>query len=294
MKYISTLIFALLVIGGVTSSFSQISSLQPPSSWFAPKFDKSFISRNGIKTIHIRSYSSSQAPVDRYLSGCTYEYDVKGNLVQLVEIQAKDTSRVHDFIYTENGKLGWKKLTDKVWDKEYKSGIRLNKSKEVYQVKSYEMLENDEVMLLETRQYIYNSDSMLIGIKFLENNQLIKTHKYEYNKDGRVAKEIFENRSGSEIKSVSYKYNERGQTTYMAISTGKEEDAVPIKQEYMYAYDKNGQQSEVKWLKNEVLQGTVNYIYDDNGMLTQMHRVMNPESSGSANFFQMVRYEKYE
>lgn len=291
MKYISTLIFALL-IGGVTSSFSQTSTLQPPSSWFAPKFDQSFVSRNGIKTIHIRSYTSVQSPVDRYLSGCTYEYDVKGNLVQLVEIQAKDTSRVHDFIYTERGRLGWKKLTDKVWDKEYKSGIRLNKSQDVYQVKSYEMLENDEVMLLETRQYVYNADSLLIGIKFLENNRLIKTHKYEYDKNGRVAKEIFENRTGSEIKSVSYKYNERGKTTYMAILTGKDKEL--SKQEYMYAYNKNGQQSEVKWVDNEVLQGTVNYIYDDNGMLTQMHRVMNPEGSVSANFFQMVRYEKYE
>ena len=292
MKYISTLIFALLM-GSVTFSLAQTSALQPPSSWFAPKFDQSFVSRNSIKTIQIRSYSSMESPVDRYLSGCTYEYDVKGNLVQLVEIQAKDTSRVHDFIYTERGKLGWKKLTDKVWDKEYKSGIRLNKSQDVYQVKSYEMLENDEVMLLETRQYVYNADSALIGIKFLENNQLVKTHKYEYDNNGWVAKEIFENRTGSEIKSVSYKYNERGKVTYMAISTGKDTEQ-PSKQEYMYTYNKNGQQEEVKWIDNGILQGTVNYLYDDNGMLTQMHRVMNPESSASANFFQMVRYEKYE
>ncbi|MCB0843602.1 MAG: hypothetical protein KDE26_10150, partial [Bacteroidetes bacterium] len=213
-----------------------------------------------------------------------------GKLVQVVEVKSKDTSRVHEYLYTERGVLGWKVMRDKTWNKEYKQGYRFNPNKTVFQEKSYEMLHNDEVMLLNTKQYIYDDDSVLVAIKWMENNRLVKTHKYEYDENHNLLAEIFENGSGELIKKVDYNYNAMG----LIARVTTEKPDYPL-EEFVYNYDVNGKTSQVLWRTGGELKGKVSYSYDQNGVLAKLDREMYQNTRNQpSHVCQVYQYEKFD
>jgi hypothetical protein len=287
MKHVFTPL-VLLILG--FNCIAQNNTFREKVRWDAPDFSRSFILRNNIKAIHVRNFKDKKEPVGEYNSGITYEYDSKGNLTQVVEIKSKDTSRVHEYMYTERGVLGWKVMRDKTWNKAYKQGYRFNPNKTVFQEKSYEMLHNDEVMLLNTKQYIYDDDSVLVAIRWMESGRLAKTHKYEYDEDYNLVSEIFENGSGGLIKKVDYNYNAMG----LIAQVTTERPGFPV-EKFVYTYNVDGKTSQVVWHSGKELKGKVAYSYDQNGVLAKLDREMYQNAQNQpTHVCQVYQYEKYD
>lgn len=284
MKHVFTPL--ILVLFGI-NCLAQPFSLREKSTWDKPEFSKAQILRNSIKTIHVKSFKGQQDPSGSESAAITYEYDSDGKLIHVVEVAKKDTSKVYEYQYTERGVLGWQRVVDKVWNKSYKSGYRFNTYQKVFQVKSYEMLHNDEVMLLNTKQYVYDDDSSLIAIRWLENGRVVKSNEYEY-KNGVMSSETFKNGNGDIMKKISYDYNSDG---YIARVT-TDQPGEPL-EEYEYAYDARGNTTRVEWNSGGELKGTVNYTYNDLGMLVKMNRTMIEDDKSEAHFCQVFEYEKF-
>ena len=289
MKHVFTpLIF--LILGFSCVAQKQSDAIRTKIKWDAPNFTRSFVLRNNIKAIHIRCFNDKKEPVGEYQSGTTYEYDSKGNIHQVVEIKRKDTSRIHDYVYTARGVLGWKVVKDRTWNKKYKKGFRFNQNKKVFQEKSYEMLHGNEVMLLNTKQYIYDDDSVLVAVRWMENNRLVKTTKYEYDQNYNITSETFENGSGELVKKVSYNYNAMG----LIAKVATEQVDIPL-EEYVYDYDTNGKATMVLWKTGGELMGKVAYTYDQNGVLARMNREMYQKSKNQpSHLCQVYEYEKFD
>ncbi|MDX2245552.1 MAG: hypothetical protein SF052_02165 [Bacteroidia bacterium] len=285
MKHVFTPLIVLLL--GI-NCLAQPLSFSEKVKWDTPQFSQSFILRNDIKAIHVKSFEGKIEPAGNFSSGVSYEYDSRGNLIQVVEVSSKDTSRVYDYKYTASGVLGWQHLKDNVWNKSYKSGYRFNSHKKVFQVKSYEMLHNNEVMLLHTKEYVYDDDSTLIAVRWMENSRVVKINRYEYEK-GNLKSETFENGNGSLVKKIIYDYNSDG---LIAKVTTKQE-LNSLGEQYVYDYNTRGDITRVEWLSEGSLKGTVTYTYDNTGMLVKMNRDMIDPKSPDAHFCQVFEYEKF-
>lgn len=284
MKHFSSLLAYCLLICG--SAYAQVPSPNA-TGWESPNFDKFFVMKNRIQSIEVQSYEEIQK-IKQPLQATLYEYDPKGNLVHVVETQQKDTSRIQNFTYTQNGTLTSKVVTDKVWDRNYKSWYRFNRMRKVYQVKSYELLRNNETMLLDTKQYVYNEDSLLTAVRFLENNRLLRTQEYEYDDKGRVISEAFINRSNIQERKILYTYNNDNQLTRVKTVTGETNVS-----EYIYVYNELGNPVEVQWRENGLLIGTVTYDYNEKGLLTRMERSVNEADSPESVFVRVFDYKTF-
>ncbi|MEL6588601.1 MAG: hypothetical protein AAFQ68_00890 [Bacteroidota bacterium] len=284
MKHFSSLLACCVLM--VSYSLGQGPSVKA-SGWESPSFDKFFVLKNRIQAIEVQSFE--QGPHTPSTSQATlYEYDAKGNLVHIVETQQTDTARIQNFTYTQNGTLTSKVVTDKVWDRNYKSWYRFNRMRKVYQVKSYELLRNNETMLLDTKQYVYNEDSLLTAIRFLENNHLLRTQEYEYDLKGRVIAETFVNRSNIVERKILYTYNNDNQLTRVKTVNGENDHS-----EYIYVYNSSGDPIEVQWRENGLLIGTVTYDYNDKGLLTRMERSINEADNKESTFVRVFDYKMF-
>jgi hypothetical protein len=258
------------------------------SFWDEPQHKKAYIRQHNIRKIEVQTYDQAE-PEEAHLQAISvYEYSDKFNLTQLIETQAEDTSRICKFRYTENGTLTWKYISDKSDQKTYKSGYRFNRNQTVFQVKSYEMLPQDQVMLLDTRQYVYDDEGRLSAIRCLENDRLLRVHRFGYDSQGRVIQERFETREGDLARQVDYVYDDTGRPqriTTLHAATNEQ-------QAYVYAYDEKGLQTRIEWWTNDQIKGSVDYAYDESGKLTHMNRVMQPSSGDEPQAsLQVYRYE---
>jgi YD repeat-containing protein len=285
MKHFSSLLTILLSPLFIGICLAQAPSPKAPN-WESPKFDRGFVMRNKIKTIEVKSYGDKAER--KLINGTRYEYDANGNLTQMVETHKADTSRIHDYAYTSKGTLVSKKVTDHVWNKSYKSWYRFNRHSKLYQEKSYEVLRNNESMLLHTRQYVYDDDSVLVSIRLLENNRLARTQHYRYDERGRVVEERFDDRQGKTEKNIRYTYSDdnlltRVTTVYPTHTT-----------DYIYIYNNMNNPVEVQWRNDGELVGTVLYTYDEKtGVLNRMERSVNSEQEGSSVFVRVFDYDRY-
>lgn len=284
MKHFSSLLFTLCLVSIVGFAWAQNPSPKI-SYWDSPEFDERFCKRNKIKSIQVSSFMD--AKLAQFAKALRYEYDNEGRLLRMVETQKKDTARIHGFAYTDNGTPISKVVTDKVWDKNYKSWYRFNRMGKVYQEKSYELLRNNETMLLQTRQYIYNADSQLTDIRVMENNRLVHVQHYEYDERGRVTVEVFQTPTEKKIKSIGYVYDDKNRLTRIATDKNGQIS------EYIYVYNNFGQPMEVQWRENGDLVGTVTYKYDTKGVLTRMERSVKNEAEGDKVFVRLFEYEHY-
>lgn len=278
--------FTFLFFASCIFCFAQPSFFQTQFQWDEPDFDQEFLQRYNIKSIKIQTYRNQDQVKGKVSSGAFYEYDTNGNLIQMVETQYEDTSRIHDFLYSDRGVLRWQKVVDKVWNKTYRSGYRFTRNKTVFQVKSYELLNNDEKMLLDTRQYVYGKDSLLTQILCRENNILTRVHSFTYDDKQRVIKEVFKNKNGDLIKEVSYEYDEKDNITRIITKDTH-------KHEYMYAYNPAGHPTKVVWKEDDQQKGTVSYSYNEQGMLLQMQREVFATPTQKQGIVQVFSYEVY-
>ncbi|MFK7920854.1 MAG: hypothetical protein AB8H47_02810 [Bacteroidia bacterium] len=243
--------------------------------------------KNRIQSIEVKSFEETPK-IKQPLQATVYNYDPRGNLVHVIETQQKDTSRIQNFTYSKSGILTSKVVTDRVWDRNYKSWYRFNRMRKVYQVKSYELLRNNETMLLDTKQYVYNEDSLLTAIRFLENNRLLRTQEYEYDERARVISEAFINRSNLQERKILYTYNDDNQLTRVKTVTGETNVS-----EYIYVYNEFGNPVEVQWRENGLLIGTVTYDYNDKGLLTRMQRSVNEADSPESVYVRVFDYKTF-
>jgi hypothetical protein len=289
MKQFLTLCISIIC---VSVSFGQSGFFQAEVQWDEPEFEQSFLLKHQIKSIEVRTYRNGGEARNEVFKGATYEYDDAGRLIQMIETQYDDTSKIHDFLYTDRGVLKWLDVTDKTWNKSYRSGYRFTGNKSVFQVKSYQMLRNDQRMLLDTRQYVYGTDSLLKAIISKEGLNTIRRHEYEYDAQRRVVLERFlVGKDGKVAKQVSYTYDEADNITRILVEEeGKNGQEA---HEYRYQYNASAKPVLVEWLKNTEKRGEVAYAYDEAGKLLRMERKVQTGEKQAAQLVQVYEYETF-
>jgi len=280
-------LFTLLIcLAFCTTSYSQSFPFKiTESSWYPKDFDGSFVRVNNIKAISVKSFSSLNPLKGTHEADRKFLFDQEGQMVQFVELGVKaDTSEIREFDYNDRGVLRWELTEDKVYNKSYKSGYRFDGNKNIFQVKAYQMINEEDVMLIESRQYIYNADSQLVAIKFIKNNQVMQTQRFTYDELGRTTSESEEDGTGQLTQKVSYVYNDMD----LLVQVKTETDKVV---EYNYVYNVAGNPIEAEWREDGVQMGVMAYVYDEKGMLIQMSRQIH-QASGAENISsQVIEYQ---
>lgn len=276
---------ALLLL--IATTFCQIAFAQmvqngPQILWDDPQFDSLRIKRLNIKQIDIKGYS---LPLTRSNENSEQEIMLfdRGRLTKVIEMVHQDTQLTHTFHYNSNGVLGWKHTADKKWNRTYKEGYRFNRTRHVYQVNAYEVLRNEERMLLDTRQYVYDNDSLLREVKMLENKRVVSIHKFNYDSKFRVKEEIFEDDQSRVRQRVSYKYDAESRVSEVTLDKG-------IVSIYRYEYNSKGQPFQIEWLEDGKTKGLVIYQYKNTGMVAQMDRILNPDTKLENHFVKVYNY----
>ncbi|MEM6807152.1 MAG: hypothetical protein AAF696_37465, partial [Bacteroidota bacterium] len=177
MRKIFTLLILLVLCSMAYSQSFPFEITQ--TSWYPKDFDESFVRRNNIKAINVKTFSSHNTLQKQHDAARTFMFDAEGQMVQFVELGlTADTAQIREYDYNDRGLLRWEVREDKVYNKSYKSGYRFDGNKNIFQVKDYEMINKEEVMLIESRQYIYDTDSQIVAIKFKHKNKLKQTQRF--------------------------------------------------------------------------------------------------------------------
>jgi hypothetical protein len=190
-----------------------------------------------------------------------FEFDSLGHLVRQVAIENHDTSLVRDLHYTEKGSLAWEVFEDKIWEKRYKAGYRFNQDQTVFQVKSYELVNEKSALLLDTRHYRYDEEGRPIAIFSLANEQVNESQHFSYDEEGRLLEELFKNADGELVGSIKFVYDEEGRQQQV-IKTDHRRNHT---EEFMYTYNPAGKISATRWLENGKVKGSMDYSYDESG-----------------------------
>ncbi|MEL6675206.1 MAG: RHS repeat domain-containing protein [Bacteroidota bacterium] len=287
MKHFFTL---TLVSVWVLSAFCQLPNKSPytfTSFWELPEFVPTFIASKNIQSIEIDSYrAENQAPKD-HLARTTFLFNKQGKVLERIDTEREDTSMVQRFDYNRDGLLVWERTEDKVWNREYKEGYRFNRNKKLFQVKSYEAINASDLMLLNTKQYVYDKDSNLVAIRFMQNEQLIKVQNYQYDTEGRLTMESIENHLGETTQATEYTYNQQDQLVSVVNRKGKIS-------EFRYDYNSDGNPIRAEWVQGEVTRGIVTYTYNGEGLLTRVSRVMNEPGQSETSSIQVFEYKPHQ
>lgn len=280
--YLLTLLLPLLTVANAQQPFQlEFDELEK-----APEFSSMYLMVNGIKSIQINTIQELKPGVNILQSSLVREYSQAGKLQREVELKSEaDTARIASFFYNDNGFLGWKQETDVRWGKVFRTGYRFLSEDQVYQERDYEMLANEQVMLLETKQYVYNEQGKVLSISFKQGSKTIKKHDYTYNEDGKVKSETSRTGTGDLIQSVAYEYYENGSISQVTLLNEEE-----ITSTYTFVYDDAGLPTRIDWNKDEDVSGTIVYEYDPSGTLTAMQET----STESATVRRSFTYEKFQ
>lgn len=279
-------LFVLLSLFGAVLAQPTVPVLQPgPES---SGIDTRFLMRNKIRAVEVSTYAGTDVAKTAPASSITYTYDTGGKLIKSEEKQKTDVSRVNEFTYTENGTLAWKQTTDYVVKRNFRTGYRFNGNQTVFQVKSYEMLSNNQKLLLDTRQYVYTQDSLLSEIRWVENNRVTRSQLFSYDKEGRITAETHVDAAGKQVKKVSYVYDTQFRITALRI-----EDAGSFR-DFAYQYDPRGNPVKIEWSENNIVRGTITYTYDERGLPALATRTLNPGTKVSAVSTHVYRYPSFQ
>ncbi len=260
-------------------------SLQVDHLQSAPEFSLPYLMAHNVKSVRIITTKLLKPGLIVPQQELVREYSPMGQLSQEIEmLPSEDTSRIASFYYNNNGFLGWKQTTDFKWGKTYRTGYRFNSARQVFQVRDYEMLANEQVMLLDTRQYIYDSDSQLVAIRWRQGSTITKVHRYAYHPTGLLAEERFENGAGEVEKIVTYTYYDNG-----AIQTIGNTDAEGNTETYTFIYDERGLPTKVDWKQGDLPKGSIEYAYNEEGVLLSIGRTIVDQPK----IFQSFSYEQF-
>ncbi len=276
MKRLFTFVLSLVLLPFV---HAQESSSPFSESWDFPFFQSEMIANQSIRAVYTNSNGTAAlrgSGAYKYQKGKSYIFDAKGNITKLIEMEGQDTTRITTYAYTESGLKKEELIEDRSWNKTYKSRYRFTRNKNIYQIKSYEMINEQDAMLLNTHNYIYEGDR-LVSIRYFAQNELIGHKDYDYDSQGRLLA-AFEYGLNERIEhSVFYTYDNRGRR----ISIVNEDNTNNGKEAFQYVYDLEGKLIEANWNKNDQLKGRAIYIYDPNGRMIEMQTKMPPQSSGN-------------
>ncbi|RMG23745.1 MAG: hypothetical protein D6730_13915 [Bacteroidetes bacterium] len=278
MKKIFALLFALVIISSIQAQESI--DMPTPANWNSPLsiFKTSLLKKEGISMIRMQSVGTAAlrgGGAYPYREAKIYELDQEGRLHRSLEIENDDTVRITTYLYTESGVKNWELIDDLSWNKSYKIGYRFDSDMNVYQVKSYEMINEQDAMLLHTRNYVYNPNGKLQAIRFIERDRLVKLRTYAYDREGHTTG-IFEvDANNTPLQSTMYSYNNRGQLVLVSHQNTEEGS----QQEYRYLYGQSGKLEQIEWKENGILKGVANYFYDENQRLIGMETRMNPQQN---------------
>jgi len=288
MKRIFTLSLFLL---SLSSTFTQVIPFEPQADWDDPTYTAKQVKENRIKTIRISSYEvQPRQRGNSFQSGVFYRYNADGQLLHAVrtEKSVHDTAEVQAYEYSKRGVLCWQETIDKRWQRTYRSGYRFNGHGKPYQVKSYEILQNQERMLLESRQYIYDRDSTLQAIHLLENHQVARIHEFAYLPDQPtlVSREVIKDGDHDLIKQVTYAYNDLSLIAHVVMT-----EANGDRSEYRYSYNEQNQPTRIEWWQGEKLIGLVLYEYNPQGLITHLNQTLYPNTAQQLSRYKVFEYE---
>lgn len=280
--YLLTLLLPLLHVAQAQKPFNlEVDRLQN-----APEFSTMYLMMNGIKSVQINTIKELKPGVNILESSLVREFSASGKLQREVELKAEtDTSRISSFFYNDNGFLGWKQETDVRWGKVYRTGYRFLSEDQVYQERDYEMLANEQVMLLETKQYVYNEEGKVLSISFKQGSKTIKKHDFTYNEQGKIESETSTTGTGDLIQSVSYEYYDNAAISKVVLLNDEGISSI-----YTFVYDDAGLPTKIDWNRDEEATGTIVYEYDAQGTLT----AMQASSSDAVTVRRSFSYEKFQ
>lgn len=278
---------------GLSVALAQVTPFEPQVDWDDPTFPQQQVKKHNIKAIRISTFElGGRSTNGAYQAGVSYHYGQDGNLLRQVETDhsQEDTTQVHQYEYSTRGVLCWQTTEDKRWKRTYRSGYRFTGSGAPYQVKSYELLRNDERMLLKSRQYIYADDSILSAIRLLENHRVVRVHRFQYVADfpGLVSREIIENGDGELIKQVTYAYDSLNLIAHVVMT-----EANGDRSEYRYAYNGQNQPKRIEWWQGENLIGLVLYEYNELGLVAHLNQTLYPNTPQQHSRYKVFEYETY-
>ncbi len=288
MKHIFTLSLFLLAL---SSTFAQVVPFEPQVDWYDPTYTAKQVKENRIKTIRISSYEvKPQQRGNSFQSGVFYRYNSDGQLLHTVKTvkSVHDTAEVQAYEYSQRGVLCWQETIDRRWQRTYRSGYRFNGHGKPYQVKSYEILQNQERMLLKSRQYIYDDDSTLQAIRLLENHQIVRVHEFAYLSDqpALVGREVIKDGDDNVVKQVTYAYNEHSLIAHVVMT-----EAYGDRSEYRYHYNEQNQPTRIEWWQGEKLIGLVLYEYSQQGLVTHLNQTLYPNTPQQHSRYKVFEYE---
>ncbi len=275
--YLLCLLSPLLIL---TPGFTQPFDISADQLSGIPEFKPLYLVQHGVQSIRINTIRQQRPGVQIIESSLVQTFNESGNLTREIEVTDSDqsgtnmdTSRIASFFYNDKGALGWKQETDVRWGKVYRTGYRFNENNKKYQIRDYEMLANEQVMLLETKQYLYDNESgSLVGIRFRRGSEVLRVHRFEYDDMGRIVKETRENANQEIVFTVTYEYYENGSISKIV----EQVRDLPVRS-YAFSYDDRGFPQTIDWTDEEGESGTFAYQYDEEGLLIAMETTSSRE-----------------
>ena len=291
MKLRSTLLTSLLCATMANLLFAQTPDLGNP--WGDLEFHEDFIQKSNIRSIRVRQYTSRPSARAALKQGVDMDFDSKGRLVSRASLgqSGTDTSSTETLHYHGNEVLGWTEVQDHQFDRTFRTGYRFTADHDLYQEKSYEILPNDNRLLLQSKQYVYadGDENLLRAIRTLENNQVVEVHSFDYDHSGKVVAEIVEDSRGELIKTTRYEYDQENRIAVVSI-----EELGQVTSRYLYSYNNAGQPTRIEWFQGNTLKGIALYEYDERGRVSHLSRTQNPETRAQETTYAVYEYRTWD
>lgn len=226
--------------------------------WNVPDFSPEYLKTHGIKALFVDAQvEASNNAYSRY-----YELDGKGNILRSVELNAKDTVSVRTYKYSSKGALNWELVEDRIWNKKYRASYRYNTDKSVYQIKTFELIKDGELIHLATIQYLYDNGK-LEEVRHTEGGRLRQSRIFAYDDKSRIAGIDVMNTKGDRTERIDYRYDDRGR-----ILSIRKEQLADAPEVMNYQYDNMGKIRSVSWSKSSDKTAVLQYQYNKQGLIT--------------------------
>lgn len=239
-----------------------------------------------VKTVSAREYQVLPAGSKKEAGNAEYfEFNESGHLKRIIEIERNDTAEVRDFHYADG--LLTKELIDyKAWDRRYRASYRFTGNRDLYQVKSFELLSGESTMLLDTWQYKYNAQGQREMAWCMAGNTVDKSLFFSYDNAGRLKQETLKTGDNELMWVISYSYNAAG----LLIRVNKRDYQQGNRShDFIYSYNSAGELSEIQWIEDGIGRGNVSYSYDEKGVLSSITRNVS-NSPRTVKVFEYVYY----
>lgn len=255
-------------------AFTQIPEVNTSGGWDWPDISKEYVKNLHLKKLYI--YSSGNAPLRgggelTYQTAKFMEYDRNGNILIEGELVGSDTTLVKSYQYTKNNLLSWEYIDDKIWNKKYKVGHRYNCDETLFQTKTYEYLNDSDLMLVDTRYYMWNKKKEkpeLAEIKLVERSKVVERQIFQKSKDGLTLVIEIRDAYDEVMKTVEIDYQVDRQPSRI-VKKGENTE------EFRYLYDVSGNLVEIDWFENQEKKGIIAYEYDRNGKIDHLKKYLS-------------------